>query len=94
MAQGEVLSTKDPQDEPGIDGPHQCLAIDQGERVVLVFRHLMQLGLEPVQLANKVLLVLNLTALTFRMVSIDQAYCPCYWYPPLVLPGVQPSTLY
>ena len=37
MTQGKVLSTKDPQDEPGVDGPHQCLAVYEGERVVLVF---------------------------------------------------------
>ena len=48
MPKCKVLGTKDSQDKPGIDGHHESLAIYQGERVVLVFRHFMQLGLEPV----------------------------------------------
>ena len=82
----QVLGGEHAKQDPGVDSHHQGLAVDQGKRIILIKSNIVELGLESVQLRNKVLLIFYLTTLAFRMVSIDKGYGPSEWDPPLVFP--------
>jgi len=82
----KVLFCKCAQENPGEDGDHKCLTVDQRKWVVLISCHIMKFRLKSVQLRDEILLILNCASLTTSMICIDKRNRPCQRNPPLILP--------